>query len=167
MRLYSSFNFYASIYGIALAAVSNLHDVAARIVGPSDIRENIKESKSFAKMNEGEECIKLEANISKNEKNTENVGAVGCGEDLICLEDASSSTGARCVDFLKSLKVDEEEAGSCITVASGYYCAWGRQNVGGQCCDPEKNWCIDCEVIDQNEGNTWDNYKCKCMERPE
>lgn len=104
MRLYSSFNFYAFVYGVGLTAVSNLHDVAARIVGSSDIRENIKESKSFAKMNKGEECIKLEADISKTKKDTENVdiGVLGCGVALICLEDASSSTGARCVEFVES-----------------------------------------------------------------
>ena len=103
MRLYSSFNFYASIYGAALIAVSNLHDVAARIVGSSDIRENIKESKSFAKRNKGEECVKLEADVFKTKEDIENVdvGVLGCGEALMCLEDASSSTGARCVDSVE------------------------------------------------------------------
>ena len=140
MRLYSSFNFYASIYGIALAAVSNLHDVAARIVGPADIHENIMESKSFTKVNEGKECIKLEAGISKKEKSTENVGAVGCGEDLICLEDASSSTGARCVDFVG---VDEEIP--CIK--EGWWCAYRNAYIPGQCCEGTR-----CGVSCNNTG---------------
>ena len=110
MRFNNSFKLYATAYGVALTAVSDIREVAARIVGPADIRENIKESKSFAKMNKGEECIKLEADISKNEKDTKNVdiGVLGCGEALICLEDESSSTGARCVDF-----VEVEEGDNC------------------------------------------------------
>ena len=110
MRFNNSFKLYATAYGVALTAVSDIREVAARIVGPADIRENIKESKSFAKMNKGEECIKIESDISKNEKGTVNVdiGVLGCGEALICLEDETSSTGARCVDF-----VEVEERVSC------------------------------------------------------
>ena len=108
MRLDTYFNFYASVQ---LAAVSNIRQVAARIVGPADILENIKESKSFV-MKKGEECVKLQSGITKNEKDTENVdvGVLGCGETLICLEDESSATGARCVDFVE---VDEGVTYDC------------------------------------------------------
>ena len=124
MRFNNSFKFYVSMYGVALTAVSNIRDVAARIVGPADIRENIKESKSLVK-NKGEECIKLESDISKNEKDIENVdiGVLGCGEALICLEDESSSTGARCVDF-----VEVEEGASCVE-------KWHRCMRSSDCCD--------------------------------
>ena len=100
MRRNTSFKLNVSLFGAVLAAVSNIREVSARIVGLADIRENVKESKSFAKMNKGEECIKLEADIPNTKKDTENVdiGVFGCGEALICLEDASSSTGARCLE---------------------------------------------------------------------
>lgn len=148
MRLYSSFNFYAFVYGVGLTAVSNLHDVAARIVGSSDIRENIKESKSFAKMNKGEECIKLEADISKTKKDTENVdiGVLGCGDALICLEDASSSTGARCVEFVES------NQDNCASDSSP--CGYFDGNLNG-----EYYPCCDGYYCDMGDGICVSNYK--------
>eukprot|EP00956_Cyclotella_meneghiniana_P023701 scaffold46666_cov54-Cyclotella_meneghiniana.AAC.1 len=99
MLLNNPFKLYAALRLGTLASILNVGEVSARVVGSSDIRENIKESKSFAK-NKGDECIKLEADISGNKKDIENVdvGVLGCGEALICLEDESSSTGSRCVD---------------------------------------------------------------------
>ena len=127
MRFNKSFQFYATAYGVALTAVSDIREVAARIVGPADIRENIKESKSFVK-NKGEECIKLEADIPKNKTDTENVdiGVLGCGEALICLEDESSSTGARCVDLVE---VEDCRYDSCDLNGSDECCD------GSQCRD--------------------------------
>ena len=85
MRFNNSFKLYVTVNGVALTAVSNIREIAARIVGPADIRENMKESKSFVKK-KGEECIKLEANISTNQKDTEivDIGVLGCGDSLIC-----------------------------------------------------------------------------------
>ena len=116
MLLNNSFKLHAALCVGTLATLLNVREVSARIVGSSDIRENIKESKSFAK-NKGEECVKVEADVSGNKKDIENVdaGVLGCGGDLICLEDESSSTGARCVDFVE---VDEEA--DCI--AYHQYC---------------------------------------------
>eukprot|EP00956_Cyclotella_meneghiniana_P011321 scaffold15934_cov52-Cyclotella_meneghiniana.AAC.9 len=60
----------------------------------------------FRQEQKGEECVKVEADVSGNKENIENVdiGVLGCGEALICLEDESSSTGARCADLVE---VDE------------------------------------------------------------
>lgn len=124
MLLHKSFAYYLSLFGAALAAVSSIPEVSARIVGPADIHKSIKESKSFPK-DKGEECIKLETNNSKNMKeDTEHVdvGVLGCGEALICLEDDSSSTGARCVDFVEM----DEEGSTCVD--KGALCF-------GDCCD--------------------------------
>eukprot|EP00956_Cyclotella_meneghiniana_P023969 scaffold47634_cov32-Cyclotella_meneghiniana.AAC.2 len=105
MLLNTSFKIYAALYVGTLATVLNVREVSARIADSSDIRKNIKESKTFAK-NKGEECIKLEADISGNKKKKDienvDVGVLGCGKALICLEDESSSTGARCVDFVEA-----------------------------------------------------------------
>jgi len=108
MLLNNSFKLYAALRLGTLASILNVREVSARVVGSSDIRENIKESKSFAK-NKGDECIKLEADISGNKKDIENVdvGVLGCGEALICLEDESSSTGSRCVDSEEVFVKDE------------------------------------------------------------
>ena len=137
MRFNDSFKLYATVYGVALATVS---EVAARIIGPADIRENIKVNKSIVK-NKGEECIKLEADIPKNEKGTENVdiGVLGCAEALICLEDDSSSTGARCVDFVEEIRPFSDEPnrlcrnGNSICVYPGT-----GDNFGTGCCNGYK-----------------------------
>ena len=110
--------------GVPLVAFSSIvGDASARLVASSDIRENIKESKSFAK-SKGEECIKFETDISNKKEDTENVdvGVLGCGEALICLEDNSSSTGARCVDF-----VEADEGVSCRGAS--------RHCSAGWCCE--------------------------------
>ena len=143
MLLNTSFKLYAALYVGTLATVLNVREVSARIADSSDIRKNIKESKTFAK-NKGEECIKLEADISggnKKKKDIENVdvGVLGCGEALICLEDESSSTGARCVDFVE---VDEE--GACSEF--GGDCTYDKDCCGDMKCYWDQTmpaWCTN------------------------
>eukprot|EP00956_Cyclotella_meneghiniana_P034308 scaffold103287_cov53-Cyclotella_meneghiniana.AAC.2 len=95
---------FASLSVAFILAVSSIHDVSARLVASSDIREQAMESVlgvgTFAKV-KGDECIKLDAADISNEENikTIDLGILGCGKALTCLEDESSSTGARCVEF--------------------------------------------------------------------
>ena len=56
---------------------------------------------TFAKV-KGDECIKKldDTDISNEEDiKTIDLGILGCGKALTCLEDESSSIGARCVEF--------------------------------------------------------------------
>lgn len=90
------------LHGATLVAVTSICDVSARLVATSDIRKQVFESESISKVNgdNGDECIKLNADVV-NREDVENIdlGILGCGEALTCFEDDSSSTGARCVDF--------------------------------------------------------------------
>ena len=109
MRFDIAFKHYAALSGAGLVSFSSvISDASARLVSSSDIRENIKKSTSFTKV-EGEECIKLQEDIVSNKKDIEyvDVGILGCGDALVCLEDASSSTGARCVDFKETFVKDK------------------------------------------------------------
>ena len=94
---------FTSTFGIA----------SARITATSDIHEQVTENKSLVKV-EGDECFKLESDISNGEVfASTDVGiplVLGCGEALSCLEDKSSSTGARCVD-LKETIMEENTCG--------------------------------------------------------
>ena len=128
MRFVMAFKLSTVFSGVPLVAFSSIvGDASARLVASSDIRENIKESKSFAK-SKGEECIKLQTDVSNMKENTEHVdvGVLGCGEALICLEDDSSSTGARCVDFVEM----DEEGSTCLE--EGALCG---VNIDYDCCD--------------------------------
>eukprot|EP00956_Cyclotella_meneghiniana_P043850 scaffold290794_cov162-Cyclotella_meneghiniana.AAC.1 len=88
----------ASLSGVSLIAVSSIRGISARLVASSDIRENIKKSTSFTKV-KGDECVKFETDITNKEVfGNVDVGILGCGKDLICYDDESSSTGSRCVD---------------------------------------------------------------------
>ena len=134
MLLHKSFAYYLSLFGAALAAVSSIPEVSARIVGPADIHESIKQSKSFPK-DKGEECIKLETNNSKNMKEdseNDDVRVLGCGEALICLEDESSSTGARCVD---SVEVHERDKCAGPGALCSFRDDWSRDLITFECCE--------------------------------
>lgn len=109
--------------------VSSFHDTSARIVGFSDLREQVKamESSASSTLAKGEECTKFDADVSSDKKSIDNVDVLilCCGEALTCLEDESSSTGARCVDF------DEvDETGSCVEDYNYCY-SW----TSGVCCN--------------------------------
>ena len=117
MRLGITLNISTVLLGATLVAFTSIHDVSARLVASSDIRKQVLESDTIIKV-KGDECIKLDAGIV-NREDVENVDVqiLGCGEPLACLEDETSSTGARCVDF-EEVSVDEKESctnsGSCI-----------------------------------------------------
>ena len=92
-------NFSTVLSGAALVAFASIHDVSARLVVSSDIRKQVLESKTVTKV-KGDECIKLDAGIvNKEDVESIDLGILGCGEALICSEDETSSSGARCVDF--------------------------------------------------------------------
>ena len=102
---------FASISVASIVAVSSIHDVSARVVASSDIREQAMESVGTSAKVKGDECIKLDAADISNEEDikTIDLGILDCcGEALTCLEDENSSTGAKSVEF------DEvDESGSC------------------------------------------------------
>ena len=133
MLLNNSFKLYAALRLGALASILNVREVSARVVGSSDIRENIKKSTSFTKV-KGEECVKFEADITDEEVvGNVDVGILGCGKDLICLDDKSSSTGSRCVDSKEVLV-----KGDCLPV-------------GAKWCSTDSDCCGDtvtCEILD-------------------
>ena len=119
--------------GTALVLVTSFHNASARLVGSSDLREQVKamESSASSTLAKGEECTKFDADISSNKKSIDNVDVLilGCGEALTCLEDESSSTGARCVDF------DEvDESGSCIM--AHLVC----KSIFDTCCDAKEGY---------------------------
>ena len=110
--------------GTTLVAFTNIRNVSARLVASSDVRKQVLESETIAKV-KGDECIKLDAGIV-NREDVENidVGILGCGEALICLEDETSSTGARCVDFEEA---SVYEKASCKNI-------WKKCDKDSDCC---------------------------------
>eukprot|EP00956_Cyclotella_meneghiniana_P016096 scaffold25203_cov36-Cyclotella_meneghiniana.AAC.2 len=93
---------FASLSVASIVVVSSIHDVSARLVASSDILEQPMESVGTFSKVMGDECIKeLDVADISNEEDikTIDLGILGCGEALTCLEDESSSTGARCVEF--------------------------------------------------------------------
>ena len=97
-----------------LVAFTSIRDVSARLVASSDIHKQVLESETMTIMKvKSDECIKLDEGIV-NREDAENivVRIVGCGEGLTCLEDESSTTGARCVDFEE---VSVNEKASCLS----------------------------------------------------
>eukprot|EP00956_Cyclotella_meneghiniana_P009372 scaffold12966_cov24-Cyclotella_meneghiniana.AAC.1 len=99
MRLVIPLKTSAALSGASLLLLSSIRDASARLVTSSDLREQVMESKSFAKVR-GDECFMLEAGTPNKESVANiDIGILGCGEALTCLEDESSSTGARCVEF--------------------------------------------------------------------
>eukprot|EP00956_Cyclotella_meneghiniana_P005492 scaffold7021_cov45-Cyclotella_meneghiniana.AAC.1 len=88
----------AALFGASLVFVSSFRNASARLVASSDLREQVVQSKGLSKV-KGDECFKPEADISNVQQAlvTADIGILGCGESLTCLEDESSSTGARCV----------------------------------------------------------------------
>eukprot|EP00956_Cyclotella_meneghiniana_P041368 scaffold224438_cov33-Cyclotella_meneghiniana.AAC.1 len=105
MSFNTAFKLSTAFSGVTLVAFSSIHGATARLAASSDnLREkSIKTSStiSFTKV-KGDECNKFETDITSNKgeviENNVDVGILACGGDLICLEDESSSTGARCVD---------------------------------------------------------------------
>eukprot|EP00956_Cyclotella_meneghiniana_P017735 scaffold29168_cov52-Cyclotella_meneghiniana.AAC.1 len=104
MSFNTAFKLSTAFSGVTLVAFSSIHGATARLAASSDIirEKSIKKSStiSFTKV-KGDECVKFDTDISSNKEVIENyvdVGILACGGDLICLEDESSSTGARCVD---------------------------------------------------------------------
>ena len=102
MSFNTAFKLSTAFSGVTLVAFSSIHGATARLAASSDIirEKSIKKSStiSFTKV-KGDECVKFDTDIN-NKEVIENVdvGILACGGDLICLEDESSSTGARCVD---------------------------------------------------------------------
>ena len=126
MRLGIPLNFSTVLLGATLVAFTSIHDVSARLVASTDIRKQVLESDTIIKV-KGDECIKLDAGIVDREDGENiDVQILGCGEALACLEDESSSTGARCVDF-EEVSVDENAT-----------CSIGSCSVDSDCCSPMK-----------------------------
>ena len=98
MSFNTAFKLSTAFSGVTLIAFSSIHGATARLAASSDIIRE-KSTVSFTKV-KGDECVKFETDITSNKEVIENVdvGILACGGDLICLEDESSSTGARCVD---------------------------------------------------------------------
>ena len=97
----------AVLLGATLVTFTSIGDVSARLVASGDIRKQVLESDTITKV-KGDECIKLDAGIVNREDVEDiDVQILGCGEALACLEDESSSTGARCVDF-EEVSADEK-----------------------------------------------------------
>eukprot|EP00956_Cyclotella_meneghiniana_P003463 scaffold4216_cov45-Cyclotella_meneghiniana.AAC.2 len=102
-----------ALSGASLLLLSSIRDASARLVTSSDLREQVMESKSFAKV-KGDECFMLEAGTpNKEDVANIDIGILGCGEALTCLEDESSSTGARCVEFEEVVQVCAEAYMEC------------------------------------------------------
>ena len=78
---------------------------------------------------EGDECVKFQEGGVSNKKGIEyvDVEILSCGDALFCLEDKSSSTGARCVDFKETFVKDE-----CIPAGTA------GCTIDSDCCDEEK-----------------------------
>lgn len=92
------------------------------------------ESKSFAKV-KGDKCFMFEADTPNKEAiAVVNIRILGCEEALTCLEDESSSTGARCVEFEE---VVQEECPYVCTDDSDccddYFCK--ESEYGGSFCE--------------------------------
>ena len=134
MRLGIPLNISTVLLGATLVTFTSIPDVSARLVASSDIRKQVLESDTIIKV-KGDECIKLDAGIV-NREDGENIDVqiLGCGEAMTCLEDETSSTGARCVDF-QEVSVYEKE--SCTN--SGY-CI-----IDSDCCDDRK--CVPLGVL--------------------
>ena len=102
----------AALTGASLVFTSTFGIASARITATSDIHKQVTENKSLVNV-EGDECFKLESDISNGEVfASTDVGiplALGCGEALACLEDKSSSMGARCVDSMKETITEEAD----------------------------------------------------------
>ena len=129
MRLVIPLKTSAALSGASLLLLSSIRDASARLVTSSDLREQVMESKSFAKV-KGDECFMLEAGTpNKEDVANIDIGILGCGEALTCLEDESSSTGARCVEF--------EEVG-CKNY--GWPCDQDSDCCGNYCRDPTDQW---------------------------
>ena len=128
MRFIIPSSISAALFGASLVFVSSFRNASARLVASSDLREQVIKSKGLSKV-KGDECFKLEADISNVRQAlvTADVGILGCRESLTCLEDQSSSTGARCVDFQDTFVKDE-------CVAGGYTGC----TVDSDCCGEEK-----------------------------
>ena len=112
MRFDIAFKHFTALSGPFLVTFSsNINDASAHRVASSDIRENIQKSTGLTKV-EGDECVKLKEDGISNKKDIEyvDVGILGCGDVLVCLEDDSSSTGARCVDFKETFVKAETPA---------------------------------------------------------
>ena len=127
---------YACIPVLA-AAILSIRGVSARLlVASSNIREKTNDGTGFIKV-EGEECVKLQNEIS-NERFIGNTYNYGCEGTLVCLEDESSSTGARCVDVLTERKSKFFCVGYCEDNGNTYMCC-------RDCCHfrPEVDSCYD------------------------
>lgn len=105
-------------------------------VASSNIREKTKDGTSFTKV-EGEECVKLQNKIS-NERDIGNTYNHDCEGTLVCLEEESSSTGARCVDVLTERASKYFCVGYCEDNGNTYMCCH-------DCCHfrPEVDSCYD------------------------
>ena len=133
MRFNIPNNVSAVLLGTTLVAFTSIRNASARLVASSDVRKQVLESETIAKV-KGDECIKLDAGIV-NREDVENidVGILGCGEALICLEDETSWTGARCVDFEEA---SVYENASCKN--EWEYCDKNSECCGDLWCD---KWC--------------------------
>ena len=106
-----------------LVAFTSIRDVSSRLVASLDICKQVQDSETTTKVT-GDKCIKLDAGkVNREDVENIDIGILGCGEVLTCLEDESSSTGARCVAFEG---VSVYEKASC----SIPYCL-----VNSDCCD--------------------------------
>jgi len=153
-------------------------------VTSSDLREQVMENKSFAKVN-GDECFTLETGTPNNEDvSIVDIGILGCGETLTCVKDKSSSTGARCVEFKEvfvewdclpgfavGCSIDSDCCGDLYCVGDNdphyRYC-----NAHGLCyvkdtfdnvCNNDSD-CCDPEVLYCKKDEFWWLSKCKCKE---
>ena len=101
MSFNTAFKLSTALSGVTLIAFSSIHGATARLAASWDIIREKSSTISFTKV-KGDECNKFETDITSNKgeviENNVDVGILACGGDLICLEDESSSTGARCVD---------------------------------------------------------------------
>ena len=132
MPLDIPYNFSTVLIGATLVAFTSIRDVSGRLVASSDIRKQaVRESDTITEV-KGDECTKLDAGIVNGEDDEDiDVGILGCGEALTCLEDESSTTGARCVDFGE---VSVYDKASCRD--------YGPCSVDSDCCGDKK-----CEVV--------------------
>ena len=150
MRHIIPLNTSAALSGASLLLLSSIRDASARLVTSSDLREQVMESKSFAKVN-GDECFMFEADTPNKEAiAVVDIGILGCGEALTCLEDESSSTGARCVEFEEVVQddcpycctddSDCDDGDICREDDYGKYCDcaggldWENCTVNSDCC---------------------------------
>ena len=127
-------SFSALIPKLSSVVMASVVDAAYENTNDQAAEKNI-ESRSL-----GEECSFASSGLRRNEADT---GILGCAEDLVCVEDDSSSLGGLCIS---AVDTDHRDLETCTTKCTGLQACKG----------------LSQEFIDSNigEGSCCGNYAC-------